>query len=70
MDLYGDHSMKVATAAQVTVWDTSLLLQGESFTFLYINTLFPKLRVALHTASQIAAEMMTSPDSSSDLCCL
>ena len=47
MDLCGDRSMKAATTAQVTVWDTGWLLWGESFIFLSINTLFPKLRVAL-----------------------
>jgi len=71
-DLRGDHSMKVATTAQVNVRNTGRLLQGESFIFLYINTLFPTLKELLRTdmASQIAAEMVSSPDSLSDLCCL
>ena len=71
-DLCGDHSMKVATTAQVTIQDIGRLLRGESFMFLYINTLFPTLKELLCTdmASQIAAEMVSSPDSSSVLCCL
>ena len=72
MDLCGDRSMKAATTAQVTVLDPDRLLRGESFIFLYINTLFPTLKELLCTdmASQIAAEMVSSPDSSSDLYCL
>jgi len=56
----------------ITVWDTGRLLRGESFIFLYINTLFHTLKELLYTdmTSQIAAEMVSSPDSSSDLCCL
>jgi len=52
----------------ITVWDTGRLLRGESFIFLYINTLFPTLKELLYTdmTSQIVAEMV----SSSDLCCL
>ena len=71
-DLCGDHSMKAATTAQVTVQDTGRLLQGEFLIFLYINTLFLTLKKLLCTdmASQITAEMVSSPDSSSDLCCL
>ena len=69
--LCGDHSMRAATTAQVTVQDIGPLLRGESFIFLYINTLFPTLKQLLCTdmAFQIAAEMVSSPDSSSDLCC-
>ena len=71
-DLRGDCSMKAATTAQVNIQSTGRLLRGESFIFLYINTLFPTLKELLHTdmASQIAAETVLSPDSSSDLCCL
>jgi len=71
-DLCGDPSMKEATTAQVTVQYIGRLLRGESFIFLYINTLFPTLKELLCTdmASQIAVEMVSSPDSSSDLCCL
>ena len=71
-DLCGDHSMKAATTAQITVRDIGWLLCGESFIFLYINTLFLTLKELLCTdmAPQIAAEMVSSPDSSSDLCCL
>ena len=72
MDLCGDRSMEVATTAQVTVLDIDRLLRGESFIFLYINTLFPTLKELLCTdmAFQIAAEMVSSPDSLSALCCL
>ena len=72
MDLCGDRSMKVTTTAQVTVQDIGWLLWGESFIFLYVNTLFPRLKELLCTdmASQIAAEMVSSLDSLSDLCCL
>ena len=72
MDLCDDRSMKVATTAQVIVPNIGQLLRGESFIFLYINTLFPTLKELLCTdmASQIAAEMVSSPDSSSDLCCI
>ena len=57
--------MKAATAAQVTVLDIGRLLRGESFIFLYINKLFPTLKELLCTdmGSQIAAEMVLSPDS-------
>ena len=41
MDLCGDHSMKAATTAQVTIRDIGRMLQGESFIFPYIKTLFP-----------------------------
>jgi len=41
MDLCGNRSMKAATTAQVTIRDIGRLLRGESFIFLYINTLFP-----------------------------
>ena len=48
-DLCGDCSVTVATTAQVTVWDIGQLLRGESYMFLYINTLFlHNGRVALH----------------------
>jgi len=72
MDLCGDRSMKAATTAQVTVRDIGRQLRGESFIFLYINTLFPTLKelVCKDMAFQIAAEMVSSPDSLSDLCCL
>ena len=40
-NLCGDCSMKAATTAQVTVQDIGRLLRGQSFIFLYINTLFP-----------------------------
>ena len=43
-DLCADRSMKAATTAHITVWDISRLLGGESFIFLYINTLFPTLK--------------------------
>ena len=68
-DLCGDRSTKVATTAQVTVRDICRLLWEESFIFLYIHTLFPTLKESLCTdmAFQIAAEMVSSPDSSSDL---
>jgi hypothetical protein len=58
--------VKEATTTKFTVWDTGQLLQRESF----INTLFPTLKELLCTdmASQIAAEMLSSPDSLSDLC--
>ena len=71
-DLCADRSMKAATTAHITVWDISRLLGGESFIFLYINTLFPTLEELLCTdmASQITAEMVSSLDSSSDLWCL
>ena len=72
-DLCGDCLMKAATTAQVTVQDIGRLLQGESFIFLFINTLFPTLKELLCTdiASQIADfEMLSLPDSSSDLCYL
>ena len=47
-DLCGDRSMKAATTAQVIVRDIGQLLRGESFIFLYINTLFSHTeRVAL-----------------------
>ena len=71
-DLHGDRSMKAATTAQVNVRNIGQLLQGESFIFLYISTLFPTMKELLRTdkASQIAAEMVSSPDSSSDPCCL
>ena len=69
-DLCGDRSMKAGTT--VTVWDIGRLLRGESFIFLYINRFFPTLKELLCTdlTSQIAAKMVSSPDSSSDLCCL
>ena len=72
MDLCGDRSMKEAPTGQVTIQDIGWLLQGESFIFLYINTLFPTLKELLCTdmAFQIAAEMLPSPDSLSDLYCL
>jgi len=73
MDLCGNRSMKAATTAQATIQDIGRLLQGESFIFLFINTLFPTLKELLCTdiASQIADfEMWSLPDSSSDLCCL
>ena len=71
-DLCGDPSMKAATIAQVTVQDIGPLPRGESFIFLYINTFFPTLNemFCTDTASQITAEMVSSPDSMSDLCCL
>jgi len=37
MDLYGDHSMKEATPAKVTIQDIGRLLQEESSKFFYIN---------------------------------
>jgi hypothetical protein len=72
MDLFGDRSMKAATTAQVAVRDIGRLLREESFIPLYINTLLPTLKSMLCTnmAFQIAAEMVSSPNSSSDLCCL
>ena len=72
MDLSGDCSMKAATTAQVTVRDIGRPLREESLIFLYINTPFPTLKVFLCTemASQIAAEIVSSPDSSSDIRCL
>ena len=72
MDLCGDRSVKAATTAQVTVRYVGRLLQGESFIFLYINTLFPKLKELRCTGmdSQITADMVSSPDSLSDWCCL
>jgi len=71
-DLRGYRSMKAATTAWVNVRNIGRLLKGESFIFLYINALFPTLKELFRTdiASQIAAEMESSPDSSSDLCCL
>jgi len=65
-----DCSMKAATTAQVTVRDIGQLLQGEPFIFLYINTPFPTLKELLCTdmASKIADEMVSSPNSSPDLC--
>jgi len=48
IDLCGDHSTKAATTAQVTFLDIGRLLWGESLIFLYINTLFSTLKVALH----------------------
>jgi len=70
-DLCGDRSMKASTTALVAIRDFGQLLRGESFIFLYINTLSPTQKELLRTdmASQIAAEMVSSPDSSSDLCC-
>jgi hypothetical protein len=54
--------MKAATTAPGTTWDIDRLLRGESFVFLYINTLFPTLKELLCTdmASQITAEMVSS----------
>jgi len=71
MDLRDDRSTTAAITVQVTFRDTGRLLRGESFTFLYINTLFPTLKEMLSTdmAYQLAAEMVPSPDSLSDLCC-
>ena len=72
-DLRGDRSMKAATTAQVTVQDIGRLLQGESFTFLYINTFFPTLKELLCTDRgfpNCCCNGVSSPDSSSDLCCL
>jgi len=71
-DSCGDRSMKAATTAQVTIQDIGRLLRGESFIFLHINTLFSTQKELLCTdmASQITAEMVSSPDSSTDLCCL
>ncbi len=43
-DFCGDCSMKVATTAHITIQDIGRLLRGESFIFLYINTLFPTLK--------------------------
>ena len=42
-------------------WDNGRLFRGESFIFLYINTLFPTLKELLSTdmASQITAEMVS-----------
>jgi hypothetical protein len=72
MDLCGDCSMQVATKTQVTVQLIGWLLWGESFIFLYTNTLFPTLRelVCTDMASQITAEIVWSPQSSSDPICL
>jgi len=64
--------LQTPATAQATVKDISWLLEGESFIFLFINTLFPTLKELLCTdmASQIAGfEMLSLPDSS-DLCCL
>jgi hypothetical protein len=47
MDLCGDHSMKVATTAQITIQDTGQLLPGEYFIFPYIKTLFATLKEML-----------------------
>jgi len=47
MDLCGDHSMKAATTAQITIQDIGQLLPGESFIFPYINILFPTLKEML-----------------------
>ena len=71
-DLCGDLSVKEATTARVTVLDIGRLLQGESFIFLCTNTLFSTLKELLCTYmdSQIAADMVSSPDSLSDLYCL
>ena len=67
-----DRSMKVATTAKVIVRDIGQLVRGESFIYPYINTLFPTLKELLCTdmASQIADEMVSSPDLLSELCCL
>jgi len=64
--------MKAATSAQVNVRNIGQLLQGESFILLYINTLVPTMKELPRTDmdSQISAEMVSSPNSSSDLCCL
>jgi len=72
IDLCGDHSMKVATTAQVTFLDTGWLLWGESLIFLYINTLFLTLKelLCIDMASEITVEMVSLPDSLYDLCCL
>jgi len=71
-DLYGDRFTKAATTAQVTIWDIGRLLRQESFIFLYINTLLSTLKELFCTDidSQIAADMVSSPDSLSDLCSL
>ena len=71
-DSCGDRSMKAATTALGSMWDIGRLLQGQSFIFLHINTLFLIQKELLCTdmASQIAAEIVSSPDLSSDLCCL
>jgi len=55
----------VATTAQVTIRDIGRLLQGESFIFLYINTLFSTMKelLCIDMDSQIAADMVSSPDS-------
>ena len=71
-DLRGDRSMEVATTAPVNVQNIRPLLRGEPFIFLYINTLFSTLKELLRTDmdSQIAADMVLSPDSLSNLYCL
>jgi len=71
-DSCSDNSMKAANTAQVTIPDIGRLLRGESFIFLYINTFLPthKELPCTDMASQIAAEMVSSTDSLSDLCCL
>jgi len=71
-DLCGDRFTKAATTAQLTIRDIGQLLRGEPFIFLYINTLFSTLKELLctYTDSQIAADMVSPPDSLSDLCCL
>jgi hypothetical protein len=47
MDFCGDHSIKAATTAQVTIQDIGRLLPEESFIFPYIKTLFPTLKEML-----------------------
>jgi len=70
--LRGNRSVKAATTAHVTIRDIGRLLWGEPFIFLYINTLFSTLKELLRTDmdSQIAADMVLSPDSLSNLYCL
>jgi len=59
--------MKAATTAQVTIRGIGQLLRGKSFTFLYEKARFSYDDRAALRASQIAAETLSSPDSSFDL---
>jgi hypothetical protein len=59
--------MEAATTAPVTIWDIGQPLRGKSFTFLNEKARFSYDDRAALRASQIAAETLSSPDSSFDL---
>jgi hypothetical protein len=65
--LCGDYSIEAATTAQVTVRGIGRPLRGKSFTFPYKKPRFSYDDRSALRASKIAAETLSSPDSSSDL---